>query len=73
MGDWKLIYYHDPARSARYELFNLAADLGEKTNLAGEKPELREALARQLAAHLRAVEASMPIVKSTGKPVSLPE
>lgn len=34
-GDWKLIYYH---AGQSYELFNLAADLGETKNLAAEQP-----------------------------------
>jgi len=72
-GDWKLIYYHDPGRAVRYELFNLADDLGEAKNLAGEKPMVRSKLARELAEYLSSVDATMPLVKATGNAVPLPE
>ena len=42
-GDWKL--FLSPWAPKR-QLFNLAADIGEKTDLAAEKPELTEALHR---------------------------
>ncbi len=35
-GDWKLIYFY---KDDRYELYNLANDLGETTNLAWKQPE----------------------------------
>ena len=72
-GDWKLIYYHDHARRDRYELFNLRQDLGERTNLSAQKPDIRRSLARELAEHLRSAGATMPVVKATGKPVPMPE
>jgi arylsulfatase A-like enzyme len=50
-GDWKVIYFYDPAR---WELYNLAHDVAETTNLAAAEPErltsLAAALTRQLAA-----------------------
>ena len=68
-GDWKLIYHHV---DQRYELFNLRHDLGEKTNLAQKEPAKRAELAALLAARLQELEAPMPLVKATGKPVPLP-
>ena len=71
-GSWKLIYYHDPKSKNRYELFNLREDPGEAKNLAGSDPELRGRLARELADYLKSVDATMPVIKATGKPVPLP-
>ena len=68
-GDWKLIYYH---ADRRYELFNLAEDLGEKNNLAENEPAVVTRLAKTLGDYLREVDAQMPIEKATGKPVPLP-
>jgi arylsulfatase A-like enzyme len=45
-GDWKLLV--NPGNSGNTMLFNLADDLGEKNNLAGEKPELVARLRRRM-------------------------
>ncbi len=52
-GDWKAIRNDvRKAPEARPELYNLAADPGEKTNLAGERPDLvKKAAAYMRAAH----------------------
>ena len=71
-GDFKLIYYHDPAAKPRYELFDLAKDIGETRNLADARPEVRDRMAAELRDHMRAVEAQMPIDKSTGNPIEYP-
>jgi len=43
-GNWKLVTAgNDPA-----QLFDLAADLGEKTNLAGQRPDVMSELAAAL-------------------------
>ena len=50
-GQWKLI----PARGERgAELYDLATDIGETKNLAGERPEI----VRELAATLDKLRAS---------------
>ncbi len=72
-GDWKLIYYHDPEREHRYELFNLANDLGERHNLAESQAATRARLAGELAEQLRQMEAQMPTDRRTGEPVALPQ
>ncbi|MCC9604301.1 sulfatase-like hydrolase/transferase [Blastopirellula sp. JC732] len=69
-GDWKLIYHH---ASQKFELFQLADDIGEKTNLAEKMPDKTRALAQVLSDYLRSVDAAMPIVKATGKPVPWPD
>ncbi len=58
-GDWKLLLTYDgevnryatthPREEKRPQLFNLANDPHEKTNLAGEHPEIVAALARKIA------------------------
>jgi arylsulfatase A-like enzyme len=69
LGDWKLIYYHE---SRRYELFNLAEDLGEKNNLAERQPDVRRRLAAALGTYLTSVDAQMPVIKATGQAVPYP-
>ena len=68
-GDWKLIYYHT---DRRIELFNLADDLGEKTNLAETEPERTSELARELSDILKRFDSPMPVMTATGQPVPLP-
>jgi arylsulfatase A-like enzyme len=68
-GDWKLIYYHE---RQRYELFNLAKDLGERDNLADKRSEVRDRLAAKLGKYLSSVDAQMPTIKATGKTVPYP-
>jgi arylsulfatase A-like enzyme len=68
-GDWKLIYYH---ADRRFELFDLAHDLGETTNLAAAHPGKVRALADELTRHLIAVGAQMPTDKRTGRVVEWP-
>lgn len=68
-GDWKLIYYH---ADQHYELFNLADDLSETRNRAGQQPERVAELAGELGRYLQSVGAQMPTDKRTGKLVPLP-
>ena len=68
-GDWKLIYYHD---TRTYELFDLANDLEEARNLAGQHPEIQQRLASKLGEYLANVHAQMPVRKETSKPVEYP-
>lgn len=68
-GDWKLIYYH---ADRRFELFNIATDLGETTNLADPQSARRASMAAELTALLKAANATMPVVRGTGLPVPWP-
>ena len=68
-GDWKLIYYYV---DQRYELFNIAEDLGEQANQADSRPELRNRLAGELRVFLERVAAQAPTDKETGQPVAWP-
>lgn len=56
-GDYKLI---DFPVSERKLLFNLADDVGERTDLAGQMPEMTDLLKDKLDAYLAAVDAERP-------------
>jgi arylsulfatase A-like enzyme len=56
-GDYKLIRYYEDNRT---ELFDLARDPGEKTNLAGTSPRVAARLQRQLERWGQTVGARMP-------------
>ena len=69
-GDWKLIYHYGPRKA---ELFNLRDDIGEQHDLAEQQPEKVDELSTKLTAFLRQSNAQMPIDKTTGQPVPLPD
>jgi len=56
-GDWKLIKWY---QDSEFELFNLAKDLGEATDLAAEMPEKVKELDAKLVAWLDRTEAKVP-------------
>jgi arylsulfatase A-like enzyme len=53
-GDWKLIEHYE---DGRLELFNLASDVGEQSNLASSEPRRTARMARALASWRRGVGA----------------
>ncbi len=55
-GSWKLVEQYE---DGSLELFNLADDIGETTNLADQEPEKAQALRKQLHAWLARVGAQM--------------
>lgn len=57
-GMWKLIHYYEDERE---ELYNLENDLKELNNVAGENPEIREKLSKQLFRYLNEVGARYPV------------
>jgi arylsulfatase A len=64
-GDWKLIEYFD---KGSVEMFNLADDVGEKTDLAAKNPDKVAELHRLLAAWRKDVKAVIPEGQSPAKP-----
>jgi len=62
-GDWKLIrIFHGGEKEAhRYILFNLRDDLGEKNNLAAQKPELVGELDALITKFLADTKAVVPV------------
>ncbi|MBM3861139.1 MAG: hypothetical protein FJ395_16040 [Verrucomicrobia bacterium] len=68
-GDWKLIYYHI---DRRFELFDLANDLGEKNNPTKDQPQRVRDMAAELTRILQQHRAPMPVIKATSQPVPWP-
>jgi arylsulfatase A-like enzyme len=69
-GPWKLIYHHV---DRRLELFNIDDDIGESRDLAKVNPAITKTLAKVLGDRLRDSKALMPIDKTTGHAVELPD
>jgi len=65
MGDWKLMEFLE---DGRLELYNLADDIGETTNLSDKMPDKSKELHTRLVGWRAEVNAPMP-VKNDGKPV----
>jgi arylsulfatase A-like enzyme len=65
-GDWKLIryFYDNPDRSHRYELYQLASDPHELTNVAGAYPALVPQLDLLITNHLATIAALLPEINS---------
>ena len=61
-GDWKLIRFHgDGVDGAdRFELYNLAEDVGESKNVAAEHPELVKEYNDGISEYLARTEAAVP-------------
>ena len=64
-GDWKAIYFYE---SERWELYNIAEDLGETTNLAEKESARLSELANTLFTRLQAMKSPWPVDKATRKP-----
>lgn len=56
-NDWKLIYYHE---DHRYELYNIASDVGEQKDLFAARLEQAQAMRVRLQQWLRATPAKFP-------------
>ncbi|CAN5441065.1 hypothetical protein BH23VER1_BH23VER1_22130 [soil metagenome] len=57
LGDWKLIHYYEDGRD---ELYNLAEDAGEQSDLAGSEPDRARSLRTKLDAWLADTGAKIP-------------
>lgn len=68
-GDWKLIRLYE---SDRWELYDLARDLGEQHDLANERPDLVQRMREDLHAWMQAVEAQRPLDKSSSAMLPIP-
>jgi len=74
MGDWKLLVGAGGGKAGQAELYNLADDLGEKNNLAAEKPDkARELRARLDAAMKNAVPSGAGSGRGPGPSPDTPE
>jgi len=68
VGNWKLIHHH---AERKLELFELAADISEKRDLAADRPDVVADLAGRLARRLEERGALMPVDTRTGRPVDI--
>lgn len=68
-GDWKLIYFY---ANSRYELYNLADDIGESRDVSLRQAKIAGPLSEQLRAALSASNAQTPIDSVYRTPVGLP-
>jgi arylsulfatase A len=64
-GDWKLVKHYE---DGRVELFDLAKDPGEKSDLSAKLPEKARQMEEWLAAHLKAIGAQMPVPNPNHNP-----
>ena len=75
-GDWKVVYHYFPSaesENSRYQLYNLAADPFEGTNLATEEPQQLTELMNGLGAGLKHYEAVYPVTEKDGDIPALPK
>lgn len=71
-GDFKLLKFYARPDENRYELYDLAQDIGERHNLAAEQPRLVKEMAREMEQWVRDNDAQLPVrlpeVKGTHRP-----
>ena len=71
LGRWKLIYQHP---DQTFELYDLRTDIGERRDLADQRPGLVDKLRREMGRLLRERGAQMPRIGGpAGKPVPFPD
>jgi arylsulfatase len=68
MGDWKMVRLCAPSGTGDWQLYDLAADPGETTDLASERPEIRD----QLLRHWDEYESSNNVIFPDTSPVCAP-
>lgn len=68
-GDYKMIYHWTDGSK---ELYNIADDIGETTDLSMSRPEIVDALSRELADYLRRADAQRP-ARLDGTPLPWPD
>jgi arylsulfatase A-like enzyme len=74
-GDWKVIYHYFPSKASEdshYQLYNLADDPFESTNLAGSKPNELRSMMQGLIAGLQDYDAQYPVDKNDKATPQLP-
>ncbi|MCC6243708.1 MAG: sulfatase-like hydrolase/transferase [Gemmatimonadaceae bacterium] len=69
VGPWKLIYWYV---GSRYELFNVASDIGEARERSLTEAAIAAPLSTQLRARLSTTNAQLPVDSSYRRPVPLP-
>ena len=69
-NEWKLIYYYVTGEK---ELYDICNDIGEKVNLANERPDIVQSLSSELGEYLRSAGGQRPSFKAIGKPCPWPD
>ncbi len=69
-GDWKLVYN---LRSGQRELYDLKADIGEQKDLSEVRADKLNELSSLLSKKLNEWNSPMPVFKTTGRLVPLPD
>ena len=75
IGDWKVVYHFIPSEDSedlRYQLFNLADDTFESTNLASDQPEKLHDMMVELSERLKAHDALYPVTETDGTIAMMP-
>ena len=72
--NWKLIRFFadNPDQSDRFELYDLAADIGETNNLAAQMPEKVAQLNALISRHLQETGALVPFANPNYRPAGAP-
>ncbi len=69
-GDWKVIYHYFPSEASEnsyYQLYNLADDPFESTNLAASKPDRLRLMMQGLIDSMESLNAVYPVDEETAK------
>lgn len=75
-GDWKVIYHYFPSEASEnshYQLYNLAEDPFESTNLAASHPEQLRVMMEGLIASMESHNALYPVDKEEGGTAMKPQ
>lgn len=72
LGDLKLLWFHGRVGASAFELYDLASDLGETTNLALEREDDATRLAGLLAAWIDERGVQLSSRAETGEPIEVP-
>jgi len=72
LEDLKLVWFHGRAGAAAFELYDLAADLGETNDLSRERPDATRRLARKLATWIDARGVQLSRRAGSGEPIEVP-
>lgn len=68
--NWKLIYFYEDGHK---ELYDIPNDIGEKHDLAAERPDVVKRLSKELGSFLRRSGAQRPVFRSDGRPCPWPD
>ncbi|MCP4173719.1 MAG: sulfatase [Fuerstiella sp.] len=74
-GDWKVIYHYFPTRASEdshYQLYNLADDPFESTNVASAEPDRLGGMMQELTASLEQHNALYPVTAKDGSTPAKP-